>query len=140
MHIISEQPAGQTVDDEQHAEKHDNNRQHRRIVELPHDDALNGDPRDESKRERDQECRPVRHAGLDQRQRDIGGEHRLFALREIDVMGRLKDHHQREADAGIDAAIGEAGQKLVQEGFHRLNTPDTRGARRRRCAPAPPDR
>ena len=68
--------------------------------------------------QRNQKRRPIGHAGLDQRQRDIGGEHRLLALREIDVMRRLKDHHQRQTDAGVDAAIGEAGQKLVQKGVH----------------------
>ena len=108
LHVVGEQPAGETVDDEQQAEKHDHDRQHRRIVELPDDDPLDGDAGDKGKRERDDECRPIGHAGLDQRQRDIGGEHRLLALREIDVVRRLKDHHQRERDAGIDAAIGEA--------------------------------
>jgi hypothetical protein len=33
---------------------------------------------------------------------------------------RLIDHHQRERHARIDAAIGEAGQQLVQEGLHFL--------------------
>ena len=81
------------------------------------------DAGDEGERERDDERRPIGQAGLDQHQRDIGGEHRLLALREIDVVRRLIDHHQRERDAGIDAAIGEAGQELVQERLHAHQYP-----------------
>ena len=47
---------------------------------------------------------------------DVGREHRHLALREIHQVRRLVDHHQRQRDAGVDAAGGEAGEDLVQEG------------------------
>ena len=69
--------------------------------------------------DREREGGPVRHAGLDQRPGEVGREHRHLALREIHQVGRLVDHHQRQRDAGVDAAGGEAGEDLVQEEVHR---------------------
>src|SRR5262249_55547490 len=61
---------------------------------------------------------PVGKTRLHEHQCHIGREHPLLALGEIDVVGGLIDHHQSEPDAGVDAAIGEPGQELMQKGFH----------------------
>src|ERR1700709_821719 len=42
-----------------------------------------------------------------------GREHRHFALREIQMIDGLVDHHYRERHAGIDRAGRDAGQALL---------------------------
>ena len=51
-------------------------------------------------------------------QHEIGAEHRHLALGEIDVVGGDEDHHQRQGQAGIDGAVGEARGDLLDELLH----------------------
>ena len=43
------------------------------------------------------------------------------ALREIQAVDRLEDHHHRERHAGIDGASREPGQHLIDKQFHDPN-------------------
>ena len=61
---------------------------------------------------------PVGEAPLHQLPGDEGREHRHLALREIQVVDRLVDHHHGERHAGIDAARREPRQHLMQKQFH----------------------
>jgi hypothetical protein len=49
---------------------------------------------------------------------EIGAEHRHLALGEVDVVGGDEDHHQRQGEAGVNGAIGEAGGHLLDELLH----------------------
>src|SRR5256885_15536356 len=48
----------------------------------------------------------------------IGGEHRQFALREVDGRSAAIDEHERDGEAGIDAARRQARSYLVKECLH----------------------
>ena len=52
-----------------------------------------------------------------------GAEHGELALREIDVVGGDEDHHQRQRQAGVDGAVGEAGGDLLNELLHAVPVP-----------------
>ncbi len=108
---VAEQPAGDAVEDQQQPDEHADARQHRRPGQRRQQHALDHGARSRTRRHRDRERDPVRQPGLDQRQRDVGREHRHLALGEVHVVRRLEDHHQRQRDAGVDAARGDPGEE-----------------------------
>ena len=65
------------------------------------------------------ESQPIGHAPVDQLPGDKGRERGHLALREIEVIDRLIDHHDGERHAGVDRAVGEAGHYLLQQQLHR---------------------
>jgi hypothetical protein len=118
---VAEQRARRAVEDDEQTDEHDHRGQLagvRQPADLAQQQALDREPDDEREHQRDDERDPVRDAGLGQRERDVGREHRHLALREVHLVGRLEDHHQRERDAGVDRAVGDSGQQLVKERLH----------------------
>ena len=89
----------------------------------PHQQRL--DRRTERERDRDggEERCPVRPTRPDQQRGDEGGEHRHLALREVHQVRGLVDHHQRERQAGVDAAGRQASQQLGHESVHSAVPP-----------------
>ena len=65
-----------------------------------------------------QEGGPVGHAPCEELPGDEGREHRHLALREIEVVDRLVDHHDGKRHAGVDAAGREPRQDLLEEELH----------------------
>jgi hypothetical protein len=112
-------PAGDGVEDHQQGDEHHHYREHRGVLDRANHDSFDEDSKNKGKQYRQHEGPPVGDPGVDQAPGDVGGEHRHFALGEVHVVRRLVDHHQRERQAGIDAAGGEAGEHLVQERFHQ---------------------
>ena len=87
------------------------------------------DPADERDDDRRSEGAPVGPAGIHQLPGEIGREHRHFALREIDELRRLVDHHQRQRHDRVDAAEREAGSQLMQELAQPSSAPCARAGR-----------
>ena len=100
------------------------------------------DAADERQRDRERRRRPSTAAPLDQLPGDEGREHRHLALREIEMVDRLVDHHHGERHAGIDRPGRQPRHHLLQEEFHRvgLAAAGAQLANRDRGRPARPDR
>ena len=81
-------------------------------------DALDQHAGGERDADREEERGPIGQAPLQQLPGDEGREHRHLALREIETVDRLVDHHDRERHAGIDGSGREPGQHLIDEQFH----------------------
>ena len=120
---VAEDPAGQAVEDDQQADEDHHLGQVRRLVHGADDGELHRRAQHEGQRHRGQEGPPVRQPRLQQRPGDEGGEHGHLALREIDVVRGLVDHDQGQGHGGVDAASGQAGQQLVDEGVHGRYSP-----------------
>jgi hypothetical protein len=115
---VGEYPAGDAVENHEQRDEHHHHREHRRVLHGADDDALDHHAEHEGEHHGEQERRPVGHAGVDQAPGEVGGEHRHLALREVHEVRRLVDHHQRQREAGVDAAGGKSREHLVQEGVH----------------------
>jgi hypothetical protein len=109
-----EEPAAETVDDQQQADEDADGRENGGVGEGAHEDALDGDAGGEGGDDRQREGDPVGKAGVDEGQRDVGGEGCHLALGEIHVVSGLVDHDQGEGDGGVDAAGGNARHDLVE--------------------------
>src|SRR5215207_1485183 len=108
------------VEDREQADEDHDDGQHGRIVKRSQDDALDDDAQHEGQHHRQDEREPEAQPPAHELPADVGREHRHLALGEIDVVGRHVDHDQRQRDAGIDGAVGQAGRDLLEELFHLL--------------------
>ena len=88
------------------------------MLHRAHDQPFHQRAHHEGNHQRPGKSHPIGQARLDHRQRNEGGKRRHFPLREIHVMCRLVDHHNRQRDRGINAPCRDAGCKLQEKGFH----------------------
>ena len=116
--FVAEDPTSQRVDANIEADKNHDDRRFRHIFERPQYDALDCEARDKPERDSGENRRPVRHAGLQAHGGYERRKHRHLALGEIDVVRRLINHNQREPEASVDAAHGDAGCDLLQQGVN----------------------
>ena len=77
--------------------------------------ALDRDAADKGQAHRQDEGHPVGHSPGDQLPGEKGREGRHLALREIEVVDRLVDHHDGERDERINGAVRKTGHNLLEE-------------------------
>jgi hypothetical protein len=118
LQVVGPDPSGDAVENDQQADHHDHHGKARVVSEGPDQHPFNQDAQSERGSQCQQERPPEGNARLDQGQRDERREHGHLALREVDQVRRLVDHHQRQSDAGVDPAHREAGKNLVQKRVH----------------------
>ena len=111
---VTEEESREAVDERRETERDDHQREHRRALDRPDHDALDHDAADERDRDRDGQRDPVAHAAPEQREREECREHRHLALREVHEAHRVVDEDEREGEARVDAARGDAAQHLLQ--------------------------
>ena len=115
---VGKDPTGDAVENHQQANEDHHHVQYGGFFNGLDDDALNQHPQREGQQNRADKSQPIRHAGVDECPGHVGGEHGNFALGEVDVVGGLVDHDQGQRQAGINPACRDAGNDLVNEGFH----------------------
>ncbi len=115
---VGEDPARRAVEDDEEPDEDDDLGEHGCVLDGSDDDALDEDAAEEGDGHGQHKGGPEGQPRLDQRPGDVGGEHRHLALGEIHRFRRLVDHDERQRQARIDGARGEAGEDLLEELIH----------------------
>ena len=110
--------AGDGVENQRQCDKHHNVTEYRRAMEGREDNPLNRHTADERQEQANGESRPIGHAPIDHLPGDEGREHRHLALREVEMVNGLVNHHHGQGERGINGASGEPAQGLLQKEIH----------------------
>ena len=109
-------PDDEAVDGDEQADGHDDDPEHAPPLHRPDHDPVDEHAADERHHERRRRRGPVAPAVVhDERPRDVRGERRHLALREVDDPGRAVDDHEREREQGEDPTGGEARDDVLHE-------------------------
>ena len=88
------------------------------VADGSHDDLVHHGADDEPGGHAADERKPQRQAGVGEAPHDERGEHGHLALGEVEQPGGAVDHHEAEAQHGVDRTVAEADEEEVQESFH----------------------
>ena len=143
LHLGAPDPAGEPVEGDEEADRHDHDHDLGSMLDRPDHDPLDRGAADEGDHERERERGPERESMAHQRPRDEGRERRHLALREVEDIRGAVDEDERQREARVDRPLREPAHDLLQKLGHQLVTQVAlsdalRGARARRSCPAPP--